>query len=667
MFLESKDHRALASYALLLNNIDSNRSFIGQFVPFVFAVLKDREDKKIEPFQISSLIKEQFGFEIPRLAALSIINYAKKQGLIIRGVDKQFYPTQEALDSTHIADISKNLQCKQDIIIQDFITYINEAFHKALPVEEAREQFSLFFQKNALPFLLTQDAQGSELRIVKAPNDRLYDFYKYITHLDATKNTDFLKHITDIAFGYILASLILGEGEDNALTPQLKGLQIFLDTPIIIRLLGFEGKERQEAQQELISMLRKEGAVLLLLQHTYKETMNILVDVAQKISATPTDAPFIGRTLSYCMYLGLSKADIESSIASFSSFLKANDISIVDTTYTISHNQQYNIDHNKLFQTIKDTYRESSSPEVVQNRENAIELDVNSIAEVCCRRKNVPATEVSKSISFLLTSNTGLALASKKFIASETSQHRLIPPCLTDSFITTLLWSKSPSAVYQLNEKKMISDCYAALVPDESILKKFLARVERLRKDNKISPEMYQLRMYKVTQDLLYTKDHEGELTEDVSDDTIIEILSEVQYQAEKKAQAAYKQKELELKQQLREKEQQINLVKQQKQVSDDKLVQEQQGKMLMEEKRRKELKRRQQLITKISRFVFAMSLFVGALLIIYIFVFGNKFRSCLDFVSVVLGGSLLGGAKAIQKRTYQKLYTIWIDKDCLL
>lgn len=307
MFLDSRNQRALASYAFILNNIDSNHSLIGQFIPFVLAVLKKKQDKKIDPFPMSELIKKQFGFEIPRLAMLSIIDQAKKLGLIYKRSDQFLYPTQEALDNTHIEENSKLFQQKQEEIITDFINFTQETEQYTLNKETANEQFSLFFQKNALPFLLTHDSQINEYSFSDIPNDKLYFFHKYIIHLDSTHNVDFLKHITDIAFGYILTSLILKEGEDKSLTPQLKGIQIFLDTPIIIRLLGLEGNERRLAQEELIAMLRKEGAVLLLLQHTYREITNILFDVSQKISNIPSNITPLGKTLSYCLQQGLTK------------------------------------------------------------------------------------------------------------------------------------------------------------------------------------------------------------------------------------------------------------------------------------------------------------------------------------------------------------------------
>lgn len=653
MFLESKDHRALASYALILNSMDANKSFVGQFVPFVLAVLKQQQDPKVEAFQIANLIREQFGFQVPKLAMLSIIDYARKQGLLKKGADQFLYPTQEAIENNHIIETSQTVQQKQELVIRDFINFVQKNYHVQLDEDVANEQFSLFFQRNSLPFLLSSHASSLETIFKTQPEEQLYFFYRYITYLDHNSNVDFIKHITDIAFGYILTSLILSEGEDESLTPQLKGMQIFLDTPIIIKLLGLEGVERQEAQEELIAMLQKEGAVLLLLQHTQQEIMSILQDVCNKITTASPDSLYLGKTLASCMYLGLSKADIESRIASFSDFLKKYEISLIDTTYARSENQQYNIDHAKLTKIIKDVYGSSSSPEVVQSREHAIELDVKSIAEVFARRKGSFPTEFSKSTSFLLTSNTGLVISSRKLILEEdVPQKRFIPACLTDSFVTTLLWSKAPTKITQLNKKKMIADCYAALLPDENTLKKFLLRVETLKSEQKITPKMYTLRMYKVTQELLYTKSYNTSV-DDMPDATIIEILHGVKQQAEKDANAAYQIKENTLKQKLRDTEQELKRVAQEKE----------QGSLLYEttqKENQQKLSKRTQYIkniaSKISYVVATLAFLFGILLILIALLF-EKFRLWLDVLLYITGGSLLVLTRIVKRKTYAKCY----------
>lgn len=655
MFLESKDHRALASYALILNSMDCNKSFIGQFVPFLLAVLKQKKDSQVKAFEIPALIKDQFGLQIPKLAMLSIINCAKKQGLLTKGVDQFIYPTEDALEQNHTLEVSQTIQQKQELIIQDFIDFVQTNHHLQLDKETANEQFSLFFQKNSLPFLLSSHAPSQEL-ISKQQSEesQLYYFYSYIIHLDHNHNADFLKHITDIAFGYILTSLILSEGEDESLTPQLQGMQIFLDTPIIIKLLGLEGKERQEAQEELVHMLQKERAVLLLLQHTYQEIMSILQDVANKINTASPDSLYLGKALRSCMYFGLSKADIEACIASFSDFLKKYEISLVDTTYTRLENQQYNIDHTKLTEIIKSIYGSVASPEVVQSREHSIELDVKSIAEVSARRKGVRPTEFSKSISFLLTSNTGLIAATRKLILeNDSSSKRFIPPCLTDSFVTTLLWSKAPAQIEQLNKKKMIADCYAALLPDQNTLKKFLLRVETLKEKRKITPRMYKLRMYRVTQELLHTR-AQSMSVDDMPDVTIIEILDGVKQKAEEQASVIYKEKENVFKQQLREKEQELKQVTQKsEQVA--LLYETSQNEILQKNKERTH--HIEILASRISWVAALLMFILGLILVVIAFFYSVKIQLLLNLLLCITGGSLIAFTRTIKKKTYISCY----------
>jgi hypothetical protein len=92
-----------------------------------------------------------------------------------------------------------------------------------------------------------------------------------------------------------------------------------------------------------------------------------------------------------------------------------------------------------------------------------------------------------------ITTNNGLAFASSKFQRDLGNGGFIYPACLTDVFLGTLVWLQSPARVASINKRKLIAECYAALQPSPTLLRKYLNEVDQLKDSGKINDEEYYL------------------------------------------------------------------------------------------------------------------------------------------------------------------------------
>ncbi len=165
-----------------------------------------------------------------------------------------------------------------------------------------------------------------------------------------------------------------------------------------------------------------------------------------------------------------------------------------------------------------------------------IQRDIKSISAVNKLRGRKKPNILKEAGYILITTNSSLAYANKCFEIEEYGKNFFIPVCLTDIFIGTLIWLEQPSRVEELNKKKIIADCFAALKPNRILLKKFLDEVETLRKNQEITEDdYYLLRSSSLVRESL-TEKTMGD-TDNFVPKTSLEILSEIKRDAYKEVE----------------------------------------------------------------------------------------------------------------------------------
>jgi hypothetical protein len=98
-------------------------------------------------------------------------------------------------------------------------------------------------------------------------------------------------------------------------------------------------------------------------------------------------------------------------------------------------------------------------------------------------------------------------LAASDFDQKLNPGRMVIPACVTATVIATTVWLQSPARIESLSSKSIISDCYAALAPNTELMTRFLAELENLKAQARISVDEYLwMRSSRVARDLLDLK-----------------------------------------------------------------------------------------------------------------------------------------------------------------
>lgn len=533
--------KTLGSLAILKTHWNGNQDFLDTYIDFIATLIQNRGYHTIEIHRICNDFYDEFGLKIPYLPMISILNKCVQSGIIEKHKHENvFRPVHEKVLEVDFIHKSQEHIRNLEYLINRFIDFTKEHQHE-LSYDKAEETIISFLREYNIDLIINNNK--SVLPPVHTKTQEMFLFYKFVQSCHK-ENHDLFSMIIQLSIGSVLANALLFD-EIEQFNGGLDGLQIYLDTPFIFRLLGLDGIERKNAYEEFISALTSQGATLHVFTHTFDEIKYILDDCERWIESIDYDPLKASNALMYFVENGMKKADVITFKLGLDKKMEQYGINKVETP-DFNKDREHTIDEKRLFDLIVEKYSERPSFNV-QEKEHSLLHDVKSISSIYKLRANIRSTSLNEAKFIFLTTNTTLAYVNRKFEEELLGPQSkgVIHPCVTDVFLGTICWLQQPALVETLNEKKIIADCVAALRPNEILIKKFTTELEKLRSEGDItSNEYYFLRTHSVAMNLLADKTL-GD-PDSFRDMTSKEIYEEIKEVIRKKEQEIAQEKLLE-------------------------------------------------------------------------------------------------------------------------
>ncbi len=509
-------NRTILSLALLKVNWSKGVDYIDCFLPLLVNTISTKEIKSVDINNVSSLRSEilsEYGLDIPRSALITILNRAKKRGYfnLENGL---FVVNEEKINLEDNTKVRSEINRAYNFVLKEIKKFISENAPEGVSFSD--EQVS----EGLLSFLKKHDADisfgAAELSIlpkVESPEKLRYLICWFVVE-NWKSNPIMVNYLKDISIGHALSSLILYD-EFNPFKGKLENLDVYLDTPFILSLLGINGEHRVQLSEEILSQLKAEKVNLYILQTTINEVFNNL----DGCKNTLKKGNGIAQSLSVrmCIENNIKIEDIEELIADFTNKLdklgiKENQVPDYDD-YTLV------IDEEKLFDTILESYErvnrgdkkpraiEKIKAQLPEHIERTVRRDVKVLSGIYRFRKGKIPTSIKDAIAIFVTTSSSLAFASRVFEHNLIQRENTIPTCFTDIFLSTLIWIQNPLLAENVNKRRILSDCYAGLSPSEELIKQYEAELKKLKEKGRINDATYlSLRTHHVAIQMLSTK-----------------------------------------------------------------------------------------------------------------------------------------------------------------
>lgn len=495
---------------------------IDLFLPFIAVTLSNLDTLKFTPEILQQELEKSFGFKPPISAVQVFITRAKKRKLLHRE-NNTFIPNIDEINKwkNSYHDKKDDVTTSLEILRRDFASFAFSKFDKELSVDECDSLIMQFVDKNISSVTDNKRFAKNELREKIKNTDHVTA--SFISHIHRNK-TAALDHFARIVKGILLANYLCFADKIGQ-KKSYKSITVYIDTPIIVGLLGFNGTQKQNSLEEFTSLLTNVGINICVFDKTMDEIERLLCAWRDDLKRRNYKR-FNSKTLELLRHLGYDAERLDTEIKLLKNSVEKLGVNI---KYGFKIKSKFQCDENALEDAISPNFNESKN----------LEHDTICISRIYNMREGVLVKDLNQAFTVFVTPNTGLVSVANKFFMDEIPE-KFIPLVVSEQWMTAMFWLKSPELFGSLPMDQVVSSAYGLLYKDDNFWASFIKKLESLEKKGAITEaDLIQVRW---DSDLLnMVHDVSVDVGEDFSEEDIFEIVDSI-----KKKNIAEKDKEIE-------------------------------------------------------------------------------------------------------------------------
>lgn len=494
---------------MLKVNADVQRSdYLEYIVPFVTEIVDDLPHSDFGAEDVKPLLKSQFGLSIPKSAVEIVLQRLVGR----RRLQRAHRRYSKVVGGTSYGGLSiarTEALRREKIVINSLISFA-ESKGCDWTSENATEAFLAYLNSFSIDCLRTY-AQGTALPEIREGSKslELYVVNAFIKHAHET-SVELFDNIMVLVKGHMLANALICPDLDGT-RQKFSDVVFFLDTPLVLDVIGLHGEEPRAAATELLDLLRRLKGTIAIFEHTYLEVDGVIRSAESKYADNEARARVVveakraGRTASD---LALCRARLEQTLEEAG----------VKKTPRPPFEAAFQIDEKRLEEDLRVA--------LGYFYEGAARHDVELIRSIYALRRGRAPTRAENCRAIAVTTNPIFARVAYKFGQMHESS-REVSTVITDFSLANIAWLKAPLGAPDLPRLEVLANCYAAMEPPPNIWKKYLDEVDRLRKDGRISPEDHEILRFSIQARDELMDVVLGE-TEQISASTVQDVMNKV-------------------------------------------------------------------------------------------------------------------------------------------
>jgi hypothetical protein len=473
--------RALTTLAILKVNQEEGRRHLDSYQPFVLHCLSQSTAAEISTSDLQSSLLSEFGVELPQAVLKRLLDRLKDAGKVHleHGV---FVVDRAATAGDDLGAVVADAERCRGELVNALRSFAQDEFNENWTEEIALDQLFVYtegFSSMVLAAALT----GEPLQREPAVRDsEQFIVHRFAAGLAAANQTLF-EHLLTFVKGRMLADALSYFSDEADEPPSLDKVEVYLDGPPLLFVLGYAGAEMQGPYAELLEMLKRQGAIVRCFEHSLTEAREILDAAAVKARTGQSNPQFHGDVVSHLIRSGRSPVEIELLANRLPNDLLKLAINPVPTPARRVHLQP---DENALAERLQGALR--------YGNRTARDRDIDSLTAIYRIRGGRAVRDLEKCKAIFATHNFNLFRTSTAFF--RVKDRHVVPACAYDMSLATMLWLREPNAEPDLPRERVIAQAYAALDPDDRLWGKYNAEIEHLRQDGHLDEEDAQFLRY---------------------------------------------------------------------------------------------------------------------------------------------------------------------------
>lgn len=496
------------------------------FCNYILICLLEAAEQKLRHDELCGKIEENFGIKIPHHMMKMCCKILEKQKKISKLPQGAGYLVQDAeFDLKAYEDKKERLAQKERLLVHGLLS-LTEDYNLNWSYEKARDALVDFLltRGNAVKIFSRQKVEDIEKE--KRVPDEWY-VGKYVSKI-LDKNDDRTEYLLDIVNGLMI---YIGIYETNDYyqdcTQKFRGTDFYLDTKLILRLMGYSWGLETEAAKELVDLITKEyGGNICVFDHTVGEIQSALYTASESLrkNETITDTELrVYASLNKCTSydLKLHSQSVEGMIGKKGCTIKPG----LEWNETESH--LCNLNSEEVKKHIK-----SKHPKW---KDRAIDNDINTVNCINILRKGDYSVKYGgrKKLPVFITTNTQLVWCIRDYISTHGDADKGVAtwnvnalPLITDNMLMCRLWLPKAKIKSSLPAMTLARNAYAAQQVNAAFFEKLRIAADEMKQKHHVDViDISLLRKEKLEE--LLIKNTEGDI-EAMSVEVIANSVDEV-------------------------------------------------------------------------------------------------------------------------------------------
>jgi hypothetical protein len=502
----------LASLAMLKVNIDAGRDYLEYLRPYVVHVLHTTKPDVVSDTTVAVGLREICGLEIPHRTVNILLQRLARDKHLIKA--NGLFKVDNLPDVNFEADRAASVR-HLDFVSAELAEFAQKTAARNISAAEATDSIVAFLSQFSIP-CLKSFLRGTALPKFGQEEDWQIVLVGQFVHQMIDKPQLFESFMRFVE-GHMLANALLCP-DLKQVSNTYEDVVFYLDTPILIKLLGLEGNEEKQAVEELIQLVFRLKGKIVYFSHTQDELVTVIRNSAEFIDSPKGRGSIVAAALK----LGRTKSDLILIAENASTSLDNLGISCVQSPLYDQKNHRFEIAEEAFAAVLDD--------EVNYLNSRARDYDIRSVRAIYVLRKGLSPQSIEKSKAVFVTSNVSFSKAAFEY-GKKYEQSREVSTVITDFSLANTAWLKAPHGATLLPQKEVLALAYAAIQPTPRFWAKVLEEADKLQANGEISARDHQLlRSSRHVQDELMklTLGSEDSLTKESITETVQRITDEI-------------------------------------------------------------------------------------------------------------------------------------------
>jgi len=465
--------RGLATLAMLKARHDAGVDHVDMFLPIVLDAVQAIASISFSPSDVQALVHERHGLSIPIHTLKQILFRADGKNLVRRTYGLYQKVPSELSKLADIAPGQASIRERQQKLADEFTTFAAVAGHPLPSAVGAMQLILRFLTDNQVGWLVAEPVRNTGEDFLSTQETKLVAkfFVEVVLHRDD------LKVIADALLAgmtlYNTAFLADIEFAGN----KFKKLRVFLDSSLILQLMGYEGDAPEAVAKETVAALTSSGAQCLVFEKTLDEVDRILAVYELHLATREGRQTLHPTQMTRCFLTkGYTPSDVRQFRALLKSGIRQKGLGIAVFP---ARQRQSTLDEKKLQEYLA---RKGGDPDVIEAR---VVHDVDCVAAVLTFRAGVSPVSLVDAEAVFATSSGAVVGNVTQWFRDEGQAG--ISPVIHIRALTGLAWLKFPMKLDFLRQQELRALCYASMQPSRRIWDKFLAHLAKLEREGQIT------------------------------------------------------------------------------------------------------------------------------------------------------------------------------------